>query len=110
MTSKRKFFALIIAGVIVTLVTVVGARSNLNVASSPRQHLEGTWFFTVTPEGMPPATDLITFTIDGGLVESLEQFSNGLTQEVGRTSGLPLTADETSAPHSNENCSKRSDS
>jgi hypothetical protein len=40
-----------------------------------------------------------------GLVRGLEQFSNGLTQEVGRTSGLPLTADETSAPHSNENCS-----
>lgn len=87
MNAKRIFSALVIAGVVATLVTVVGTWSRASRASGAGQqesqqvseagqHLEGTWIVTVTPmlppgsPPVPPFTTLSTFTPDGSVVGS----------------------------------------
>jgi len=71
MMSKRWFLTLIMTGVVATLITVLGAWSSPTAAQASDQDLGGSWIFTVTPEGMPPVTDLITFTTDGAMMASL---------------------------------------
>src|SRR5439155_13855854 len=53
----------------------LGQASQNPVASGDGQHLEGSWTFTVNVTGVPPGfpqgyTSLITFSPDGGLVQS----------------------------------------
>ena len=71
MITKRIFWALAIAGVVVVLVTVILAQSSGSSIRITGQHMEGTWVVTLTGS---PTRILQTFHADGTMVVVTSNF------------------------------------
>lgn len=70
MCGKRHLLALAMASVAVLLTVSIAPGSVLAAASAVGQDLTGSWMVTDTQSGQPAATDLVTFTADGGMLVS----------------------------------------
>lgn len=71
MTIKKTFAALVLAGMIATLIAFTGTESSVSGAgANADSQLEGSWEITVTPDGADPIVDLATFTGGGGIINS----------------------------------------
>jgi len=73
MRTRKLSPALITLGLIAVLCIIGDLRTNVSAFAADLQRLDGSWLTTVTatnPPGLPPFKELMTFTLNGEVMES----------------------------------------
>jgi hypothetical protein len=78
MRTARTFWTLIVVGLMALCVPLMSARPSVSSTSATPEQvqalLQGSWLLTITPEPgpvtIPPFRGLMTYTADGGVVET----------------------------------------